>query len=168
MTRSISSIIEEIRKKEVGIQSIIVTDAIRFARNATGSLTYAGTNYTRKHVNTIDDDDEVIVTGNKQTNLSAVERTLLALAGKGEVEIRLLNGERIIGEVTEQELTYDLEFNSDTDSMHTGFRESVEYCKQYIDMWNGTNHSYFEDFKGGTVSIRCNETEEVVYEEEVR
>ena len=73
-----------------------------------------------------------------------------------------------IGEVTEQELTYDLEFNSDTDSMHEGFRVSVEDCKHYIDVWNGTNHSYFEDFKGGTVSIRCNETEEVVYEEEVR
>jgi len=168
MTRSISSIIDKIRSKEVGIQSIIVADARRYAKNATGSLTYAGTLYTKKHVNTLNDDDEVIETGNKQTNLSEVERTLLALAGKGEVEIRLLNGERIVGEVTEQELTYDVEFNSDTDSMHEGFCVSVEDCKHYIDVWNGTNHSYFEDFKGGTVSIRCNETEELVYEEEVR
>ena len=56
MIRSISSIIDEIRSKEVGIQSINVADARRYAKNA-------------------------------------------------------------IGEVTKQELTYDLEFNSDTDSM---------------------------------------------------
>lgn len=103
MARSISSIIDEIRSKKVGIQSIIGADARRYAKNATGSLTYAGTLYTKKNVNTLNDDDEVIVTGNKQTNLSEVERTLLALVGKGEVEIRLLNGERIIGEVVNKE-----------------------------------------------------------------
>ena len=37
-----------------------------------------------------------------------------------------------------------------------------------ITYFNESNHSYFADYKGGIVQIVCNETEEVVYEEEVR
>ncbi len=64
--------------------------------------------------------------------------------------------------------TYDVRFNDEEDSNSKGFRESFEYCKQYIEMYNGSNHSYFADYKGGTVSIVCNETGETIYEEEIK
>jgi hypothetical protein len=64
--------------------------------------------------------------------------------------------------------SYDVVFQSDDSSNPKGFDSSFDYCKDYIRMYNGTNESYFEDYKGGTVQIVCNETEEVVYEEEVK
>lgn len=64
--------------------------------------------------------------------------------------------------------TYDIYFNDDDNSNNKGFHESYQYCRDYIESNNGTNWSYFEDYKGGIVQIVCNETEEVVYEEEVR
>lgn len=67
-----------------------------------------------------------------------------------------------------KELTYDVHFNDSADSNSKGFQADYDYCKDYINRYNGTNHSYFEDYKGGTVSIVCNETGETVHEEEVR
>lgn len=67
-----------------------------------------------------------------------------------------------------KKLTYDVIFNDDTDSNRKGWHESYNYCKDYIKSNNGTNNSYFADYKGGTVSIYCNETEDVVYYEEVK
>ncbi len=64
--------------------------------------------------------------------------------------------------------TYDIHFNDSESSNNKGFRESLEYCLNYIQMHNGTNDSYFADYKGGTVSIVCNETGETVYEEEIK
>lgn len=64
--------------------------------------------------------------------------------------------------------TYDIYFNDEYDSNNKGIAESLEYCKEYIRENNGTGHSYFADYKGGIVSIVCNETGETVYEEEVR
>ena len=64
--------------------------------------------------------------------------------------------------------TYDVHFNDEYNSNNKGFEQSYEYCKDYIESWNGTDESYFEDYKGGTVSIVCNETGETVYEEVVR
>ena len=64
--------------------------------------------------------------------------------------------------------TYDVYFNDDCDSNNKGFNETLEYCKDYIRYNNGTNESYFADYKGGIVSIVCNETGETIYEEEVR
>lgn len=64
--------------------------------------------------------------------------------------------------------TYDVEFNDENDSNSKGWQESYEYCKNYIDTNNGTNESYFADYKGGVVSIVCNETEETVYQEIVK
>lgn len=64
--------------------------------------------------------------------------------------------------------TYDIIFNDSNDSNSKGFNESEEYCRAYIDSNNGTNESYFEDYKGGTVSIVCNGTGEEVYSEEIR
>lgn len=59
--------------------------------------------------------------------------------------------------------TYDIYFNDDTDSNNKGFSLSIEECKSWIESNRGT--SYFEDYKGGTVSIVCNETGDTVYEE---
>ena len=64
-------------------------------------------------------------------------------------------------------LTYTVVFNDDNDSNDKGFEQTLDYCKNYIATYNGTNESYFADYKGGIVQIVCNETEEVVYEEEV-
>ena len=64
--------------------------------------------------------------------------------------------------------TYDVFFNSDTSSDNKGFKSSYEYCLNWIQVNNGTDHSYFADYKGGTVSIVCNETGETVYEDSVR
>ena len=64
-------------------------------------------------------------------------------------------------------LTYKVVFNDDNDSNDKGFEQTLDYCKNYIATYNGTNESYFADYKGGIVQIVCNETEEVVYEEEV-
>jgi len=35
-------------------------------------------------------------------------------------------------------------------------------------MYNGTDESYFADYKGGVVSVVCNETGEMIYEENVK
>jgi hypothetical protein len=64
--------------------------------------------------------------------------------------------------------TYNIFFNDNENSNDLGFKSDLEYCKNYIKMHNGTNHSYFADYKGGSVSIVCNENEEVVYETEVK
>jgi hypothetical protein len=72
-----------------------------------------------------------------------------------------------VSEYQEEVLTYDVFFDSDTDSNNLGFQATLEYCENYIKMHNGTNHSYFENYKGGTVSIRCNENELTVFETEV-
>nr|DAI10634.1 MAG TPA: hypothetical protein [Caudoviricetes sp.] len=64
--------------------------------------------------------------------------------------------------------TYDVHFNDANDSNSKGFNESLDFCKNYIESYNGTNESYFEDYKGGTVSIVCNETGEEVYFEIIK
>jgi hypothetical protein len=63
--------------------------------------------------------------------------------------------------------TYDVHFNDDQDSNNKGFEYTLEEAKEYIQAYNGTNESYFEDYKGGAVSVVCNETGETVYEEKV-
>jgi hypothetical protein len=64
--------------------------------------------------------------------------------------------------------TYDVHFNDSKDSNSKGFQLTLEECKEYIDANNGTNNSYFNDYKRGIVSIICNETGQTVYEETVR
>lgn len=69
---------------------------------------------------------------------------------------------QILGWVDEK--TYDVHFNDETSSDNKGFSDSIDYCQNYIDSNNGSSESYFEDYKGGTVSIVCNETGETVFE----
>jgi len=63
--------------------------------------------------------------------------------------------------------TYDIHFNDSENSNSKGFELSFEDAKDYIGRYNGTNESYFADYKGGIVSIVDNETGETVYEEEI-
>jgi hypothetical protein len=72
-----------------------------------------------------------------------------------------------IEKIEVEKQTYDIYFQSNNSSMNKGFRFSLEQAKNYIDIHNGINHSYFQDFKGGMAQIVCNETEEVVYETEI-
>ena len=64
--------------------------------------------------------------------------------------------------------TYDVHFNDENDSNNKGFSYTLEEAKDYIEMHNGSNVSYFADYKGGTVSVVCNETGETVYEEIIK
>lgn len=64
--------------------------------------------------------------------------------------------------------TYDVRFEDTTSSSLKGWSESYEYCKDYIEQYNGTDESYFADYKDGAVEIVCNETGDVVYQEDVR
>ena len=64
--------------------------------------------------------------------------------------------------------TYDVQFDDDDNTNSKGWSMPYAYCKDYIESNHGTNNSYFADYKGGTVSIVCNETGEIVYYEEVK
>jgi hypothetical protein len=63
--------------------------------------------------------------------------------------------------------TYDLHFNNDENSNSLGFKMTSEEAKDYIEIHNGTNDSYFADYKKGTVSIICNEDNETIFETKV-
>lgn len=60
---------------------------------------------------------------------------------------------------------FDVVFNDETDSNSKGFELSLSECKSYIDTYNGTQESYFADYKGGTVSIVGTDGKEVYNEE---
>ena len=64
--------------------------------------------------------------------------------------------------------TYDVHFEDENNSNCKGWYVGLAECKDYIDSYNGTNESYFADYKGGTVSIYCNELDETVYETEIK
>lgn len=64
-------------------------------------------------------------------------------------------------------LTYDIFFHDSENSNNKGFEMSLEDAKAYIRTSNGTNRSYFADYKGGIVQVVCNETGEVAHEEEI-
>jgi hypothetical protein len=66
--------------------------------------------------------------------------------------------------MAKKKLTYDVYFNNEYSSNNKGFNASKEEALFYIEMWNGTDYSYFADYKGGTVSVVCNETLETIYE----
>ena len=64
--------------------------------------------------------------------------------------------------------TYDVHFDDENNSNCKGWAISLAECKDYIATYNGTNESYFADYKGGTVSIYCNELDKIVYETEIK
>ena len=63
---------------------------------------------------------------------------------------------------------YDVYFDDEYESNCKGWNVSSAECKDYIDAYNGTNESYFADYKGGTVSLYCSELDKTVYETEVK
>lgn len=63
--------------------------------------------------------------------------------------------------------TYNVVFNDDLNSDQKGFAYTYREALHYINQYNGTNESYFADYKGGTVSIVCNETGETVLNKNV-
>ena len=66
-----------------------------------------------------------------------------------------------------EKMKYDIYFNDETSSNNKGFQLTFQECLNYIETHNGTNESYFADYKGGTVSIVNIETGETEYETEV-
>lgn len=64
--------------------------------------------------------------------------------------------------------TFDIVFNDSEDGNSNCFKLSLQEAINYIQTWNGTDHGYFADYKGGVVEVVCNETGEHVYEEEVK
>ena len=47
--------------------------------------------------------------------------------------------------------TYDVVFNDENASNEKGWKQTKEYCLNYIEAYNGTDESYFEDYKGGKI-----------------
>lgn len=62
--------------------------------------------------------------------------------------------------------TYDIVFNDSEASNNKGFNVSLEEAKNWIEFNRG--EGYFLDYRGGTVSIVCNQTGEEVYSEEIK
>jgi|LakMenEpi03Aug12_release.lakeMendotaPanAssembly.Ray.scaffolds.fasta_scaffold4934840_1 hypothetical protein len=56
--------------------------------------------------------------------------------------------------------TFDIYFNDSENSNNKGFKESFDYCLNYIDRNSG---SYFQDYPKGSVDIVSNETGNIVF-----
>lgn len=67
----------------------------------------------------------------------------------------------------ENKRTYDVEFNNDTDSNSKGIHGTYEECMDWIEFNRGDESTYFGDYKGGIVSIVCEQTGEHVYIENI-
>lgn len=66
------------------------------------------------------------------------------------------------------DVTFDVAFNDDTSSDSKGLiNATYEECLNYIKHYNGTDESYFKDYKGGSVSIVRNETGDTLYTEDI-
>jgi len=57
--------------------------------------------------------------------------------------------------------TFDVVFHDDNNSNSKGFEATEQYCIDYILRNNGTDESYFADYKGGIAEVVCNETKRV-------
>lgn len=68
-------------------------------------------------------------------------------------------------EVTED--SCDIDFNNDTDSHSKGWNSPASKCFNYIKSYNGTDESYFQCYKGGTVQVVHNSTGEILLETEI-
>lgn len=58
--------------------------------------------------------------------------------------------------------TYDIVFNDRFDSNSKGIHGTEQGCRDWI---KNNRTTYFGDYVGGTVSIVCSQTGEIVYEE---
>lgn len=64
--------------------------------------------------------------------------------------------------------TYDVHFNSSSESNNKGFKLTQEECEGWIEANKNDKSTYFGDYVGGTVSVVCNETGEEVFSEEIK
>ena len=71
---------------------------------------------------------------------------------------------------TIRDIEYDVVFNDSENSNEKGFRTTFWACVEYIKQYNGTDESYFADYKGETVSVFCCDIEQQdrIYSETVR
>ena len=60
-----------------------------------------------------------------------------------------------------QQLTYDIHFNSYNDSLNKGFKQSKQYCIDYI---NNNKKVLQQQYPYYYASVVCNETNDCVYE----
>lgn len=65
------------------------------------------------------------------------------------------------------EKKYDVIFNDDTSSNSKLINSSFADCMNWINANKNDESTYFGDYKGGTVSIVCLQTDETVYEENI-
>lgn len=63
--------------------------------------------------------------------------------------------------------TYDVIFNDSCDSNSKNIHDTIEECMSWIHANRHDDSTYFGDYKGGTVSIVCDQTGETVYEENI-
>jgi hypothetical protein len=110
--------------------------------------------------------DDTLVDTECAYNMSKEEAE--ALKAKFEAYAKARRLDWVTFQVEELPLTYDVVFNDDADSNSKGWEQTYDYCLSYIRMYNGTNESYFKDYKNGVVSIYCNETDEEVYQEIIK
>lgn len=68
----------------------------------------------------------------------------------------------------EAKKTYDVVFSDGSDSNNKGFKSSYEECISWIESNRNDNSTYFGDYKGGEVSVVCNETGEEMYNETIK
>ena len=73
-----------------------------------------------------------------------------------------------IENIEEEEVLFDVFFDDKDNSNNKGFKYSLQECQSYINSNNGTNESYFKDYKGGIVSIVNIETGERIFETEIK
>jgi hypothetical protein len=64
--------------------------------------------------------------------------------------------------------TYDVHFDDNDNSNSEGFEMTFQDAVSYITRHNGTNHSYFADYKGGIISVVCNQNEKTVYQQKIK
>jgi hypothetical protein len=60
--------------------------------------------------------------------------------------------------------TYNVHFNDSENSNDIGGENTLEYCQSVIKL---KRSQYFDDYKNGTVSIVCNETEKTIFEKSI-
>lgn len=68
------------------------------------------------------------------------------------------------------EYTYDVVFDTATMSDNEGYHLGRQAALDYVEMNNGWSQAdgYFKSYKGGTVRVICNETEDTIFETTVK
>ena len=64
--------------------------------------------------------------------------------------------------------TFDIVFDAEGKTDHEGFELSLAEAILYVKKYNGTDHSYFKQYKEGRVSVVSNETGILIHDEWVK